>query len=152
MSELSPVEALYRDVVLDHYRDPRNRAPLASPGGSALVHNPLCGDQVRVEVSLEDGRISEVSARTRGCSIAVAAGSVMTELVSGLEPEESAGLGAALERLVGGEAAADDLDRHLRAFERVAALPSRRRCALLPWEALAEALDDAQNETGPAPR
>ena len=141
---LAPIEELYREVVLDHYRKPRNRAPLEAPDGSALVHNPLCGDQVRVEVRLIEGRIQEVSARSRGCSIAVAAGSVMTELVAGCEPGESARLAGLLERLVGGEVVSPELDRRLRAFERVAELPSRRRCATLAWEALAEALVDAK--------
>ena len=140
---LDAVEQLYREVVLDHYRHPRNREPLAAPQGEALLHNPLCGDQVRVEVRVEDGRIQEVSARTRGCSIAVAAGSVMTELVRGLTPDEAAPLEAGLTRLVQGEPAPPDLDSRLRAFARVADLPSRRRCATLPWEALAEALANA---------
>ena len=140
---LDAVEQLYREVVLDHYRRPRNREPLAAPQGEALVHNPLCGDQVRVEVRVEDGRIQEVSARTRGCSIAVAAGSVMTELVRGLTPGEAAPLEAGLTQLVRGEPAPPDLDSRLRAFARVAELPSRRRCATLPWEALAAALANA---------
>ena len=143
MSELGPVEALYREVVLDHYRSPRNRTALEDPDGSALVHNPLCGDQVRVDVRLRDGRIGEVSARTRGCSIAVAAGSVMTELVGGLAPDEVSALAAGLADLVAGEGA-PDLDRRLLAFQRVADLPSRRRCATLPWEALTEALAAAR--------
>ena len=140
---MDAVEQLYREVVLDHYRHPRNREPLAAPQGEALVHNPLCGDQVRVELRLEDGRIQEVSARTRGCSIAVAAASVMTELVRGLTPDEAAPLEASLSRLVQGEPAPPGLDGRLRAFARVADLPSRRRCATLPWEALTEALGDA---------
>jgi len=107
------LEALYREVVLEHYRNPRHRSALAHPSADARVTNPICGDQVHVEVELADGRIADVSARARGCSIAVASGSVMTELV---------------------------LDPRLRAFGRVAELPSRQRCATLAWEALTEAL------------
>ena len=80
-SGLSPAELLYREVVLEHYRNPRNRRPLPDPKRSASVRNPLCGDQVDVEVSREGDRIQAVCVRTRGCSIAVAAGSVMTELL-----------------------------------------------------------------------
>ena len=83
LSTADPLDALYRDVVLEHYRKPRNRKPLNHPSASALVQNPLCGDQVRVEIRLERDRLSEVSVRARGCSITVAAGSVMTELVRG---------------------------------------------------------------------
>jgi len=143
VSALNPVEELYRDVVLDHYRNPRNRAPLAEVHGTAQIDNPLCGDQVLVEVRIADGRIAEASSRARGCSIVVASGSVMTELAAGLEPGEAAALLQALERLVHGQPVPEDLDRRLRAFARVADLPSRRRCATLPWEALHEALREA---------
>ena len=137
------IEALYREVVLEHYRNPRNRAPLVHATAQALVSNPVCGDQVRVEVELRDGRIAAVSARARGCSIAVAAGSVMTELVGGLEPEKARALGAAAARIASGEVVGSEIDARLRAFARVAALPSRQRCATLAWEALAEALSSA---------
>lgn len=144
MSDLSErpaeLEALYREVVLEHYRNPRHRAPLAHPSAEARVANPVCGDQVHVEVELADGRIADVSARARGCSIAVAAGSVMTELVRGLSPGESAALGETAARIVRGEPAPEGADARLRAFARLAALPSRQRCALLAWEALSEAL------------
>ncbi len=134
------LEALYREVVLEHYRNPRHRAPLAHPTADARVSNPVCGDQVHVEVELAGGRIADVSARTRGCSIAVAAGSVMTELVRGLEPEQTRALADAAAEIVRGAAPSSGVDPRLRAFARLAALPSRQRCALLAWEALAEAL------------
>jgi nitrogen fixation NifU-like protein len=137
------IEALYREVVLEHYRNPRSRAPLAMPSAEALVSNPVCGDQVRVEVELRAGRIADVSARARGCSIAVAAGSVMTELVRGLDAEQARALGATAAMISRGEPADPGVDPRLRAFARVASLPSRQRCATLAWEALAEALGRA---------
>ena len=140
MSEADPIKALYRDVVLDHYHRPRNRAALEHPSSSASAHNPLCGDQVEVEVRLEGERVGEVAARARGCSITVAAGSVMTELVRGRNRMQVKALVAMLRRVVQGEAVAPDLDDRLRAFACVAELPARERCALLPWEALEEAL------------
>jgi len=133
------VEALYREVVLEHYRRPRNRDPLEHPDGSALVDNPLCGDQVVVEICIAGGRIERVSARTRGCSIAVAAASVMTELVQGRDRSEAEALARSLAGLMAGAPPAPELDARLAAFERIAELPARRGCATLPWEALAEA-------------
>jgi nitrogen fixation NifU-like protein len=137
------IQTLYREVVLDHYRRPRNRQPLAHADASALLHNPLCGDQVEVEVLLEGSCICEVSSRARGCSIVVAAGSVMTELVPGLDAVGVARLRDRLERLVKGRADPSefpDLDRRIRSFARIAEVPARERCALLPWEALSQAL------------
>jgi nitrogen fixation NifU-like protein len=138
--ERDALEALYRDVVLEHYRNPRNRAPLAHATSEARAVNPICGDQVHVEVELEGGRIAAVSSRARGCSIAVASGSVMTELVRGETSAAALARADALARVVRGEPARADLDPRLRAFGRVASLPSRQRCATLAWEALAEAL------------
>jgi len=141
--DLSELEALYREVVLEHYRNPRSRAPLAQPTAEASVVNPICGDQVQVQVAVAGERIDDVSSRARGCSIAVASGSVMTELVRGRSRAEARALAAELARVVRGEPAAAGLDRRLQAFGRVAALPSRQRCATLAWEALEEALGPA---------
>ncbi len=105
--------------------------------------NPVCGDPGRVEVKLSDGRVSSASARTRGCSIAVAAGSVMTEIVAGMDRAAITALATEVERVVRGDDTGDELDERLRAFHRVAQLPSRQRCALLPWEALEEAINEA---------
>ena len=147
MSELSEVEALYREVVLDHYRNPRPRRALDAPDAAATVHNPVCGDQVRVEVEFAEDptepgrrRLAALSARTRGCSIAVAAGSVMTELLAGRPIGEATGLRAELRRIVEGRSPAPGTDRRLRACAGGSRFPSRRRCALLAWEALDEAL------------
>lgn len=147
------LEALYREVVLDHYRHPRHRTPLADPHGEATVHNPVCGDQVRVQVALEGDAVPEVSATTRGCSIAVAAGSVMAELVRGRDLGSVRKLNAAFEQLVsggpacGGSAPAGATDRRMLAFAAVAPLRSRHRCALLPWEALGDAIRSAREKS-----
>jgi nitrogen fixation NifU-like protein len=144
VSELKPdIEALYRETVLEHYRRPRHRSPLAAPDASALVHNPVCGDQVRVEIALREGKIAEIASIARGCSIAVASGSVMTELVLERSPDAVPALETALRALVEGRGAVEGLDARLRAFERVAQIPSRRGCATLAWEALAQALTNA---------
>lgn len=128
--------------MLEHYRSPLNREPLVDPDASAQVDNPVCGDRVRVEVNLEEGRIREISARARGCSIAVAAASLMTDLVSGLDAAGAAEIEHGLEALVHGNSVPVQLDARLQAFAPLADLPSRRRCALLAWEALREALGE----------
>jgi nitrogen fixation NifU-like protein len=137
----SPAQDLYRSVVLEHYRNPLNREPLVDPDASAEVDNPVCGDRVHVEVALDGRRIRAISARARGCSIAVAAASLMTELVSGLEAPQAAEIERGLAALVRGEPPPVPLDERLQAFAPLADLPSRRRCALLAWEALQAALE-----------
>jgi len=144
VTEPSALEQLYRDAVLEHYRRPRNRTPLAAPDARALVQNPVCGDQVRVELELADGRAQEIAAISRGCSIAVASGSLMTECARGRTEAEIAKWHASLRALVEGEGEVGELPEALRVFERVRDLPSRRRCALLAWEALEAAFEQAR--------
>ncbi len=142
------LEALYRDVVLDHFRAPRGRTPLPRPDARGLAVNPVCGDQVDVEVALDGPRIGAVSARAVGCSIAVAAASVLAELVPGAGREEVADLAADLDAIVHGRAPRRAADDRLRAFAPVAALPSRQRCALLAWEAIDAALGQLARRGG----
>lgn len=141
-SDEEGIERLYREVVLAHYRQPRHREPLAAPDGRGRAVNPTCGDSVEVEVALRDGRVGEVSARALGCSIAVAAGSVLAEVIAGREAADAPRLAAELGAIVEGQGS-PDADPRLRAFTPLAQLPARRRCALLAWEALEAALADA---------
>ena len=142
------LERLYRDVVLAHYRDPQHRAPLAQPDGRGHAQNPVCGDSVDVEVALRDGAVAGVSARALGCSIAVAASSVLADLVLGQPREQVSGLASQLADAVQGRALPDGADPRLRAFAPLARLPARQRCALLAGEALAVALSDAEAARG----
>jgi nitrogen fixation NifU-like protein len=137
------LEQLYRDVVLEHYREPRHRERLSSPDGRGAAVNPTCGDSVEVEVALRGGRVAELSSRALGCSIAVAAGSVLGELMVGRESAAAPRLAAQLGDIVAGRGGAADADPRLRAFAPLARVPARQRCALLAWEALAAALADA---------
>ncbi|MFQ5513365.1 MAG: Fe-S cluster assembly sulfur transfer protein SufU [Myxococcota bacterium] len=138
-----PVESLYRDVILEHYRRPHHRSRLATPEATAQVRNPLCGDAVEVEIRLERGRIAELCSRAMGCSIVVAAGSLMGDVACGREPGEVLRMARLLEariRAEPGVEGAGELDPRLVPLLRIAAAPARQRCALLPWEALCEAL------------
>jgi nitrogen fixation NifU-like protein len=129
----------YGSIVVDHYRRPRNREPLAAPDARHAADNPVCGDRVEVEVRREAGAIAEISARARGCSVVVASASVMTELVRGRTGPEVEALRAALDAIVRGQSPSTS-DERLRAFAGLAPHPSRHRCATLPWDALEAAL------------
>ena len=75
------LSALYQELILDHYRRPRNKGTLPSPTASASLRNPLCGDEVDVQVEVHDGRVADVKFAGRGCSISQASASMMSELV-----------------------------------------------------------------------
>lgn len=136
------IEALYQDVILDHYRTPRNKGALPGATGSAHLSNPTCGDEVTVEAIVEGGVIREARFTGQGCSIAQASASMMTEMARGASVGAVRRTRGALERLLRREAVTRDALGALIAFEGVARYPARIDCVLMPWRALEESLGD----------
>ena len=136
------LSALYQEVILDHYRRPRNRGTLTEPTGTASLRNPLCGDEVDVHVAVQDGKVADVKFGGRGCSISQASASMMTELVKGRTPDEVHALGERFAEMIRGnaEAAKDQALGQARALSGVSRFPTRVRCALIAWEAMARAV------------
>lgn len=136
------LSALYQEVILDHYRRPRNRGTLTEPTGTASLRNPLCGDEVDVQVALHDGKVADVKFGGRGCSISQASASMMTELVKGRTPDEVHALGERFAEMIRGdaEAAKDQALGQARALSGVSRFPTRVRCALIAWEAMERAV------------
>lgn len=133
------LEELYREVILDHYRNPRNRTALAAPDAVAEGINPLCGDEVTVELSFDDQSVHEVSVRGHGCSISQSSGSMMSEAIKGLERDEIASLSRRFQESLTSEDSASEFGE-LAALQGVRRYPVRVKCALLPWTTLDEAL------------
>jgi nitrogen fixation NifU-like protein len=133
-------EALYRDVVLDHYRHPRNRGALAHCTHAADGVNPLCGDSLRVEVDCVDGRVERMGFSGEACAITTAAASMLSELVVGRDASEIAALGAPFEQLISGEIESVPSLGALNALAELKRYPSRRKCAELPWATVCAAL------------
>jgi len=136
------LSALYQEVILDHYRRPRNRGTIAEPTGTASLRNQLCGDEVDVQVALHDGKVADVKFAGRGCSISQASASMMTELVKGRTPDEVHALGERFAEMIRGdaEAAKDQALGQARALSGVSRFPTRVRCALIAWEAMERAV------------
>ena len=136
------LSALYQELILDHYRRPRNKGVLAAATGSASLRNPLCGDEVDVHVEVRDGKVADVRFSGRGCSISQASASMMTELVKGQTPEEVHALGERFAAMIRGdaEAASDEVLGQARALSGVSRFPTRVRCAMIAWEAMARAV------------
>ena len=136
------LEEMYREVVMDHYRSPRGKAEIASPDLSNIGLNPLCGDEIRVALKFTDGRVSGVQATSHGCSISVASGSIMAEMLRGKTREEATRLIDAARAMMKGEPLPEGLDLgDLEALKGVRKYPVRVKCALLPWMTLLDALD-----------
>jgi len=137
---------LYRDVILDHNKRPRNFGVIAPPAIGAKGHNPLCGDQLTVYVDLVDGVIRDVKFEGTGCAISVASASLMTEAVKGLDTAAFARLHARVHEVLTQHDAEvpSDLGK-LAALGGVREYPARVKCASLSWRTLESALAGAHN-------
>jgi nitrogen fixation NifU-like protein len=154
------LEDLYREIILDHYRNPRNRGELATPPATrAEGFNPLCGDEIVVFLDVEDGRVVDVKINGQGCSISQSSASMMSSAIKGHTVDEARALIRAFkammsiheQRLDGSDA--DDgtaLDEDvklgdLEALQGVVKFPVRIKCATLSWNTLAQGLDEAES-------
>ena len=140
------LSGLYQELILDHYRRPRNKGKLDAPTSQANLRNPLCGDEVDVQVELRDGRVADVRFGGHGCSISQASASMMTELVKGKTPDEVHQLGEKFAAMIRGEAdaAKDAALGQARALSGVSKFPTRVKCAMIAWEAVARAVGRPQ--------
>ncbi|HEY8166942.1 MAG TPA: SUF system NifU family Fe-S cluster assembly protein [Gemmatimonadaceae bacterium] len=141
------IAALYQEMILDHYRRPRNKGELPDATTEVTMLNPLCGDEIKLDVIFDGDRVSDLRFSGRGCSISQASASMMTQLVKGKSSEEIESLGDRFRDMVMGNAgAAEDKSLgSLRAFSGVARFPARVRCALLAWNAMETALGENEN-------
>jgi nitrogen fixation NifU-like protein len=159
---MADLEELYREIILDHYRSPRNRGELDSPPAHRVEgFNPLCGDEVVVSLVVEDGKLADLKIGGSGCSISQSSASLMSAAVKGKPVGEvrrlistfKANLGPDEDRAGGAEVVSDepeeiDLDKlgELAALQGVVKFPVRIKCATLSWNALAQGLDEVAAE------
>ena len=143
--------SLYQELILEHYRNPRNKGELVDHTAEARVANPVCGDEVTVQIRLDGDRIEDIAFHGHGCSISQASMSMMTVLVKGSERSEAIRLADLFTDMMhGGEGASSDRSLgDLLALQGVSKFPVRIRCALLAFDALRDALGN-ELEAGPA--
>ena len=131
---------LYRDVIVDHNRSPRNRGRLPAATHHAEGDNPLCGDRLRLDVEVAGEVIRDLRFEGSGCAISTASASLMSEAVKGRTRAETAELFSAVHRMLTGEAADAARLGKLAALAGVRAFPARVKCASLCWHTLNAAL------------
>jgi len=143
------LEDLYREIILDHHRNPRNRGELPPPASHAVGHNPLCGDEIDVYLEVADGVVTDVKVGGQGCSISQSSASMMSQAVKGKPVEE---VRALVRRFKGMMSIPDDDGNpiepdpavklgDLEALQGVVKFPVRIKCATLAWNTLLQALD-----------
>lgn len=137
------LDDLYKEVILDHYQNPRNRGRLESPDVATRGHNPLCGDEVELSLNIADDRVADIAFGGRGCAISLASASMMTESVKGHPLEQVEELAGAFKAVMTSNGSTEALGEaeELQALQGVKRFPVRVKCALLPWSALTEAVD-----------
>ncbi len=149
---MSGLEDLYREIILDHYRTPRNRGELESPPAvESRGHNPLCGDEITLYLLVDgegdDATVTDVKIGGQGCSISQSSASMMTQAVIGKSVGEARAMIRRFKTMMGIEGldpqpGDDDLDLgDLEALQGVVKFPVRIKCAVLGWNTLADALD-----------
>ncbi|MBG02047.1 MAG: SUF system NifU family Fe-S cluster assembly protein [Acidimicrobiaceae bacterium] len=155
---MSGLEDLYKEIILDHYRSPRNQGELEEPAHRCEGFNPLCGDEVVVYLSLDGGTI-DIKIGGRGCSISMASASMMSEIVKGKSIEEAKQITQAFKEMMdiyeselsGNteiESVSSDVDLgDLEALQGVVKYPVRIKCATLAWNTLTQSIDEIQDQT-----
>ena len=143
-----PLKSLYQQLILDHYRKPRNRGDLDDRTVEVLMRNPTCGDEITLQLKIEDERIADVKFLGDGCSISQASVSMMTTLLKGESLDTAHHVATRFTKMMhGDEEAARDPDLgNLRSLAGVAKFPVRIKCALLGFDALQEAMKKNQAE------
>ncbi|MBA3646829.1 MAG: SUF system NifU family Fe-S cluster assembly protein [Gemmatimonadaceae bacterium] len=138
------IAALYQELILDHYRKPRNKGTLDNADATIEMRNPLCGDEVDLQVIYSGDSIGDVKFSGRGCSISQASASMMTQIIKGKSREDIDAVRTKFRDLVMGDmAVANDKSLgSLRALSGVSKFPARVKCALLAWNALESALEN----------
>jgi nitrogen fixation protein NifU and related proteins len=143
------LEELYREVILDHYRNPRNRGRLDTPDATAEGVNPMCGDELVLDLTIEDGVVTGVGIEGQGCSISQSSASMMTEAIKGKSRADIEDLVAKFRTMMSLDDSNDpglDPERpgavlgDLEALQGVRQYPVRIKCASLGWNTLMEAL------------
>ncbi|MEE9284873.1 MAG: SUF system NifU family Fe-S cluster assembly protein [Dehalococcoidia bacterium] len=143
------LDDLYREVILDHYRNPRHRGSLPSPTISREGYNPLCGDEVTLDVTVRDNLVEEVAFRGSGCSISQSSASMMVEAITGKTVQQAESLFKGFTAMMQGSEAVDpELLGDLEALEGVRKFPVRVKCATLAWHTLREALEALDQDEG----
>ena len=154
------LDDLYREIILDHYRTPRNRGELPPPAAHAVGHNPLCGDEIDVYLQVDDGVITDVKVGGQGCSISQSSASMMSQAVKGKSLGEVRALVRRFKGMMSIETSDPD-DLHapddareldgdsvklgdLEALQGVVKFPVRIKCATLAWNTLLDALELAR--------
>jgi len=143
------LDDLYREVILDHYRNPRNKRGLPEADIDLAHNNPLCGDEISVRVKVADGGVADAAFEGQGCSISQASASMLTERIKGMPLEDVDDLILQFRGMMAGkETPEEDSLGDLVALKGVVKYPVRIKCAVLAWDTLQEGIEQYHKDSG----
>jgi nitrogen fixation protein NifU and related proteins len=137
------LDDLYRRVIMDHYKNPRNKGRFEDGGVTVDLHNPTCGDRISLQMKVEDGVVVESKFVGEGCSISMSSASMMTEAVKGKTLEEALHMAETFSSMMKGEEVEFEYE-DLEALTGVKKFPARIKCATLAWNALRKGIESAK--------
>ncbi len=135
---------LYRRVIMDHYKNPRNRGELADEAVTVQLNNPTCGDRISLQLQVDNGVVTNAKYTGEGCSISMSSASMMTEAVKGLKYDQAIELAERFSALMKGEAVEFEELEDIEALSGVNKFPARIKCATLAWNALRKGIESQQ--------
>ncbi|MFK4304516.1 MULTISPECIES: Fe-S cluster assembly sulfur transfer protein SufU [unclassified Paenibacillus] len=138
------LDDLYRRVIMDHYKNPRNRGRFEDDVVTVDLNNPTCGDRISLQLKTKDGVVEDARFTGEGCSISMSSASMMTEAVKGKTIDQALDMANRFSSLMKGEAAEFDDYEELEALSGVNKFPARIKCATLAWNALRKGIDEKQ--------
>lgn len=131
------LDELYRQVIMDHYQHPRNQGDIEGDAMKIDLKNPTCGDEIHLQLALQDDVVEDVRFKGAGCSISMSSASMMTEAVKGKPLMEALAIMEEFKKMIRGEKYDEELLGDLEALSGISKFPARVKCATLAWNALA---------------
>jgi len=136
------LDSLYRQVIMDHYKKPRNKGILEDGSLTINMNNPTCGDRIQLTMKVEDGIVTDSKYDGEGCSISMSSASMMTQAIKGKKIEDALKLSSIFSDMMLGKDYDDDIDLgDIEALQGVAKFPARIKCATLAWKAMEKGID-----------
>jgi nitrogen fixation NifU-like protein len=143
----SNLDALYRRVIMDHYKKPRNRGRLENGSHTISMNNPTCGDRIQLTFKVEDGIVEDARFEGEGCSISMSSASMMTEAIKGKKVEDALELSKIFSDMMLGKEYDGEIDLgDIEALQGVAKFPARIKCATLAWKAMEKGLKNEEQK------
>ncbi|WP_182201555.1 Fe-S cluster assembly sulfur transfer protein SufU [Paraliobacillus salinarum] len=137
------LDTLYRQVIMDHYKNPRNRGSFDQESLTIDMNNPTCGDRIQIHLLVEDDIVKDAKFEGEGCSISLSSASMMTQAIKGKTTQEALNMSKAFsEMMLGNDVDTEDMDLgDIEALQGVAKFPARIKCATLSWKAMEKGID-----------